>query len=188
MLVDNFKYMSEFFDKKKNPLYIILTCLIFCLSNSLFAQQVLPQGTQYFPINEPIQLQSQSSCTEVLDWNIELENFTLLSPSCANQKGRIHFTMVSNYEMNTVTVLVDNGADPTNAVFNNINLTTIVFDENLTINNLLEPVNTTNYTDNNGDGVPDNPSYGNPYNHRRDIRFSKISIIVSIFFASKNSC
>ena len=101
--------MSEFFDKKKNPLYIILTCLIFCFSNNLFAQQVLPQGTQYYSINEPIELQSIFPCAESLNWDINLENLTLLSPSCASQQGRVHFTLVSNYEMSSVTVLVDNG-------------------------------------------------------------------------------
>ena len=166
MLVDNFKYMSEFFDKKRKTLYIILTCLIFCFSNTLFAQQVLPQGTQYYSINEPIELQSIFPCAESLNWNINLENLTLLSPSCASQQGRVHFTLVSNYEMSSVTVLVDNGADPTNAVFNNINLTTIIFDENLSLNNYLEPVNTTNNIDNNGDGIPDVLSYGNPYSLR----------------------
>ena len=68
--------------------------------------------------------------------------------------------------MSSVTVLVDNGVDPTNAVFNNINLTTIVFDENLSLNNYLEPVNTTNNIDNNGDGIPDVLSFGNPYSLR----------------------
>ena len=110
-----------------------------------------------------IELQSIFPCAESLNWNINLENLTLLSPSCASQQGRVHFTLVSNYEMSSVTVLVDNGVDPTNAVFNNINLTTIIFDENLSLNNYLEPVNTTNNIDNNGDGIPDVLSFGNPY-------------------------
>ena len=118
------------------------------------------------PSTNQLSYNQYSSCAESLNWNINLENLTLLSPSCASQQGRVHFTMVSNYEMSSVTVLVDNGADPTNAVFNNINLTTIIFDENLSLNNYLEPVNTTNNIDNNGDGIPDVLSFGNPYNIR----------------------
>ena len=151
--------MSKFYNKKNTKyFYLLLLCFF-----SIFPKQILAQyGTPYYSSNSSIQLQALQACANNENWTIELQDLTLLSPSCASQQGEVIFNLVSNIEMSSVTVTVTNGIDPTNTSFSNIS-TFDFSDENLEATNQLVVINTTNGTDNDEDGFPDDESYGNPY-------------------------
>ena len=94
--------MINFYNTLKTGFQFILILLTFLTnSNKLSAQT---GGTDYFN-NDIIELEIDGNiCPNAPDWTIQLQNFNLNAPICAEQDGIISFDLVSNYVMEDIVI------------------------------------------------------------------------------------